>query len=47
MKTFFDILITLGIFITAIPASILVYSRIKRTSSWEAHHPQTSITIAS
>lgn len=46
IKLFFDILITLGIFMTAFPAVILLYSTKKRKKSWETHHPRTTYTIA-
>lgn len=47
MKLFFDLLITILLIITAIPAVILLYSRKKRKYSWEHKHPKLSLTIAS
>lgn len=47
MKTFFDLLITLGIFITLVPALILLWSVFKRPNSWEARNKKLSTVIAS
>ncbi|PLX26526.1 hypothetical protein C0581_04305 [Candidatus Parcubacteria bacterium] len=46
MKLFFDLLITIGILITALPAVILLYSKCKRPESWEYKHPRLSILLA-
>jgi len=46
MKTFFDLLITLGILVTAIPAVILLYSRAKRKRSWEYNHKTITLIIS-
>ncbi len=46
MKLFFDILITLGITITALPAVMLLYSMKKRESSWEARNTRIAKILA-
>jgi len=43
---FFDILIILGIWITAAPAVILLYHRKKSPQSFEYVHPKTTVAIA-
>jgi predicted MPP superfamily phosphohydrolase len=43
---FFDLIISIGIVATLLPASILIYSSIVRTKSWEHAHPRLSRSIA-
>ena len=47
MKSFFDLLITILLSITALPAVILLYSRKKRKNSWEYKYQKISLAIAS
>ncbi len=44
MKTFFDILITLGIVITALPAVILLYES-RKENTWEKRHKKWAIAL--
>lgn len=46
IKYFYDLLITIGITITALPAVILLYSRARRQWSWESRHKKVSGGIA-
>lgn len=46
MQIFFDLLIAILIIITALPAVILLYSRIKRKHSWERKYKKTSLAIS-
>lgn len=46
MHIFFDLLITIGIVITALPAVILLYSRSKRKKSWEYNHKKLSLLLS-
>ncbi|MBT3539332.1 hypothetical protein HOF40_00040 [Candidatus Parcubacteria bacterium] len=45
MKLYFDLLITIGIIITALPAVILVYSKFRRPESWEHRHPKWTVLL--
>jgi len=44
MQVYFDLLITIGLVSTFLPAGILLYSANRRTQSWEYRHRQLSYT---
>ncbi|PIZ95131.1 MAG: hypothetical protein COX81_01555 [Candidatus Magasanikbacteria bacterium CG_4_10_14_0_2_um_filter_37_12] len=46
MQRFFDLLITIGIIITALPAVILLYHQKKDSKSWEYGHKKITATIS-
>jgi hypothetical protein len=45
MKVYFDLLITLFLFITAVPAVILLYE-IKKPNTWETKHKKVTVTLS-
>ena len=46
MPSFYDILIVIAIFLTVLPAVILLYHRAKSPNAWEYHHKKASLGLS-